>query len=146
MMEHSAGMVLYRERKGKREYLLLKSTYRSTFWGFPKGLIEAGESELQTALREVSEETGLFEIEVISGFEEKTHFWKTVKGKKVYKEVIWFLGKVLDKNDGKVSSEHEELVWLPFEEAIVRVTHKQEKELLRKAEGKISQVSQYPLL
>jgi len=138
MMEHSAGMVLYRERKGKREYLLLKSTYRSTFWGFSKGLMEKGEEESQTALREVREETGLLQIEVVPGFQEKTFFWKTVEEKKVQKEVTWFLGRVKDAGDGKVSSEHEELVWLPFEEAIVRVTHKQEKELLKKAEEKIS--------
>ena len=140
MMERSAGIILFRERKSRREYLLLKSTYKSAFWGFAKGWIEAGENELQTALREVGEETGLFEIEIISGFQEKTHFWKTIEGKKVYKEVTWFLGKVKDKINGKVSSEHEELVWLPYPEALQTVTYKQEKELLMKAEALLRKV------
>ena len=63
-----------------------------------------------------------------------------MEGKKAYKEVIWFLGKVSDASDGKVSSEHEELVWLPFEEAVKRVTHNPEKEFLKKTEQRVNTI------
>ena len=138
MMEKSAGMVLFRERKRLREYLLLKSTYMTPFWGFAKGRPEAGEEELDAARREAREETGLQEVEIIPQFREKTSYFKTVNGQKVHKEVIWFLGKALDRQDGQVSSEHEELCWLPYPEALQTVTYKQEKGLLMKAEKKLS--------
>lgn len=136
-MEQSAGMVLFRERNGRREYLLLECSYVTIFWGFSKGLIEVGEDELQTALREVAEETGLNNIEVIPDFREKTQFFKRREGKLVYKEVTWFLGKVLDKQNGRVSSEHTALKWVSYNEALTMLKHKNDKGLLKKAEGKI---------
>ncbi len=61
-MEHlyhrSCGMVVYRRRRGKPEYLLLQEK-RSTVWSIPKGHMELGETEEQTAIRELEEEAGL---------------------------------------------------------------------------------------
>lgn len=133
-MERSAGIIIFRKKRSEREYLLLKSSYKKTFWGFSKGIIEPGEKEQQTALREAAEETGLKEIKLLPKFQEKTSFFKTIEGKQVYKEVTWFLGEVLGEEKGKVSCEHQELRWLPYDEAEELLTHQQEKELLQKAE------------
>lgn len=135
-MQKSAGVILFREKNGIREYLLLKYTFRTIFWSFSKGIIEKNETPLEAALREAKEETGLEKIKIIPGFEEKTSFFKQVEGKRVYKEVIWFLGKVFDNSDGKVSEEHEELKWFPTEEALKNL--KYESELLIKAEKKLN--------
>lgn len=54
----SCGIIPYRKRDGKTEFLLLFQSF-SKNWSFPKGHMEAGETELQTALREFFEETGL---------------------------------------------------------------------------------------
>lgn len=137
-MEQSAGMVLFRERNRTREYILLQYSYVTTFWGFSKGIIESGEKELQAALREVTEETGLSNIEVIPGFLEKTQFFKRREGKLVYKEVTWFLGRVLDQHNGRISSEHTALKWLSYEEALRMLKHKNDKELLKKAEERLN--------
>ena len=56
--EKSCGVLPYRITDGKQEFLLVFETY-SKCWSLPKGHMEAGESEVQTALRELYEETGL---------------------------------------------------------------------------------------
>ena len=139
-MEKSAGVILFRQKKGKREYLLLKYHHKVIFWSFAKGKIETGEKEVETALREVKEETGLRKIKLMPALKEKTSYFKTVDGKKVYKEVIWFLGKVEDTEEGKVSWEHEELGWFSYREAWQKVKFKDDKELLRKAEELLQKI------
>ncbi|MBQ7817927.1 MAG: NUDIX domain-containing protein [Oscillospiraceae bacterium] len=56
--EKSCGVLPYRIVNGEREFLLVFETY-SKCWSLPKGHIEAGETDVQTALRELAEETGL---------------------------------------------------------------------------------------
>ena len=56
--EKSCGVLPYRIVNGRREFLLVFETY-SKCWSLPKGHIEAGETEVQTALRELYEETGM---------------------------------------------------------------------------------------
>lgn len=127
-MERSAGIILFR---GNRKYLLLKHSYKLSFWTFCKGKIEDNESEEKTALREAEEETGLSDIKLVDKFKEKTSFYKTVGGKQVFKEVVWFLGEVLS-GEAKVSKEHEEVVWVSYDKAVEML--KYEGELLKKAE------------
>lgn len=57
LLRRSCGVIPYRLRDGKREYLVLMQTNGS--WSFPKGHMEPGETETETALRELYEETGL---------------------------------------------------------------------------------------
>ena len=58
LFNKSCGVLPYREEKGLREYLLVYENY-SRCWSIPKGHMEMGETEAQTALRELLEETGL---------------------------------------------------------------------------------------
>lgn len=57
MLRKSCGVIPFRYNAGEREYLVLLQTNGS--WSFPKGHMEAGETEIQTAMRELMEETGL---------------------------------------------------------------------------------------
>ncbi len=56
----SAGVVLLRDTQGGRRFLLLRAY---SYWDFPKGAVEPGETPLQAAIREVQEETGLQDLE-----------------------------------------------------------------------------------
>lgn len=58
LLRKSCGVLAYREVDGHREYLIVYEQY-SQCWSLPKGHMEAGETETQTALRELYEETGL---------------------------------------------------------------------------------------
>lgn len=58
LFEQSCGILPYRVAAGEREYLLVFEQF-SQCWSLPKGHMEAGETEIQTALRELWEETGL---------------------------------------------------------------------------------------
>ena len=134
--ERSAGFIVFREENGKRLYLLLYKSASGTYsesWSFPKGLIEPGEDELTTARRECEEETGLKNLEQIPNFKHKIHYVYK-KGKElVSKDVIYFLAKTNEK-DVKVSFEHAGYTWLPFEDALKKLTFKTDKEVLTTAE------------
>jgi 8-oxo-dGTP pyrophosphatase MutT (NUDIX family) len=58
LFHKSCGVLPWREAAGQREYLLVFEQF-SQCWSLPKGHMEAGETEVQTALRELREETGL---------------------------------------------------------------------------------------
>ena len=71
MYEKSCGAVLFKEDE-KRYYVLVKSTTNNN-WGLPKGHVENNETEQETALREVMEETGI-NAEIIEGFREQIEY------------------------------------------------------------------------
>ena len=56
-LQKSCGVIPFRYRSGEKEYLVLLQT--NNCWSFPKGHMEPGETEEETALRELKEETGL---------------------------------------------------------------------------------------
>lgn len=58
LFHKSCGVLPYRIVNGVREYLIVFEQY-SQCWSLPKGHMEAGETEIETALRELLEETGL---------------------------------------------------------------------------------------
>ena len=96
---HSAGIVLFRDDP-ERSFLLLRSALtRRPVWEFPKGAIEAGESELEAAERELREEAGLREgdYEVLHGFTDvERYFFTRGRGAEQYlirKQVTYFLAR-----------------------------------------------------
>lgn len=140
-VERSAGAVLYKKEKGNVQYLLLqhhdsqdKKTEKSKpgHWDFPKGHIEKGESTENAVRREVKEETGLSEIEIISGFKETIRYFIKIGEEKRMKFVAFFLAHI-EKSAVKISFEHQSYAWLPFEDAHKRLTYKNAKEVLKKA-------------
>ncbi len=129
-MEKSCGVVLYKEGD-PRQYLLLH--YPEGHWDFPKGHVEEGETEIDTALRETKEETGITDVEIDKGFREKISYFYTRDGKSIYKEVIYFVGKT-NAEDLELSHEHVGGEWMPYLKAVERLTFKNAKELLKKTD------------
>ena len=66
--EKSCGAVVYRMEDGSPEILLIKHR-NGGHWAFPKGHVEKNETESETALREIQEETGLA-VDLDTGFRE----------------------------------------------------------------------------
>lgn len=120
--EKSCGVVIYNDKK---EVLVLK--HRSgNHYDFCKGHIEDNETEIQCALREVKEETGL-DVFIRPGFKVYTHY---VINYQSYKTVCWFTGE--KHNDLSIQiSEISEYRWLNYEQALNTITYETSKNVLR---------------
>lgn len=129
----SAGAVVFRETNKGREYLLIQHRPPYHHWDFPKGHIEKGEKTEEAVRREIKEETGISEIEIISGFKETIRYFVKYTGEKSLKFVAYFLAKTNEKKV-KISSEHEDFIWLGFPEAQERITYATSKKVLEKAD------------
>jgi len=131
MDEKSCGAVVFHGDGRDRKYLLLH--YESGHWDYVKGHVEKDESESATTIREAKEETGL-NIEILPGFRHGIRYFFRVKGKLIHKEVIFFVAESKE-NTVKLSHEHVDYKWLPFDEALNKLTFKNAKETLKKADS-----------
>ena len=105
-------------------------------WDFPRGIIEKGEEEKETAKREIFEETGIQDIKFIDEFRETTS-WQYKKQTEqtfqdVFKTAILYLAETKTK-EIKLSSEHQDYKWLETDEAKEKLTFENSKILLEKA-------------
>lgn len=126
--EHSAGAVTYTFIKGVPHFLLIKNK-NSVNWGFPKGHMEKGETEVQTAKREVLEETGI-RIQLHDGFEIDSEYTANHTVKKL---VSFFVG--FSRNTRVVMQEQEisDFIWLPYTEAKRALTFRNDRKVLAHA-------------
>ena len=85
--EKSCGTVVFRKARGKYAVLLIKNKY-TDFWSFPKGHMEEGENEYQTAIRETKEETGI-DVRIENGFRMES-VYLIGKRKNTEKKVVYF--------------------------------------------------------
>jgi len=113
--------------------------------GFVKGHVESNETERETVLRETEEEAGITELTFIEGFREPISYYYRRAGKTVLKEVIFFL---METRTDKVrlSREHVGFDWLSYDNAMNRLTFKNAKETLRKANALIETLSKHGIL
>jgi bis(5'-nucleosidyl)-tetraphosphatase len=127
--ERSAGTILYKESPTGKMYLLLN--YPSGHWDFVKGNIEKGETFKETVVREAREETGITDITFVDGFEDKVEYYYQRDGKVIHKEVVFFLASTRTDNV-KLSHEHQDFVWLSFDDALKKLTYKTARKLFKK--------------
>ena len=136
-VEKSAGAIIFHKKDNEIYYLVLqypfnKNNLKKEYWGFVKGGIEKGETLKKTAEREIKEETGLEDVKYIDQFKELEKYFFTAKKNKVYKTVIYFLAETKTEKI-KISHEHLSWKWLPYEEALKKLTFKNARNVLKKA-------------
>ena len=138
--ERAAGYLLFRERGGRREYLLVRNR-NGRHWGFPKGRIEEGESPQEAARREVIEEVGIKDIRPVPGFSRIIHYSFIRNGKLIHKEVTYFLAETQEEG---VLNEEElvEMRWLPFSRALATLTFPEQQGVLKEAEEALTRKSE----
>lgn len=130
MHEKSCGLIVYYKKGDFVEYLLLH--YPQGHWDLPKGHVEEGENEKQTALRELKEETGIDDAEVKESFREEIHYFFKRKEKLISKKVVFFLAETKSKKV-KISDEHKNFIWLDFTQAHKKLTFENVRIVLKKA-------------
>lgn len=130
--EKTSGAVLYTEKDGRRRYLLVRT--KSGHIGFPKGHVEYGETEKESALREILEETGI-KAELCGGFRQEYTFTTLENTEKTG---AFYLACYDYKEAQLQEAEIDEDYLLPYEEAYEKLNWKQDKEILKAAEKYLS--------
>ncbi|MCD7847769.1 MAG: NUDIX domain-containing protein [Oscillospiraceae bacterium] len=130
--EKSCGGIVWRKFHGNTEILLVKHV-NSGHWSFPKGHVEDGETEIQTAIREIREETGI-EVIIDQTFRE-TVSYSPKKG--THKTVVYYLAKA--KNTDFVPQEDEiaDIKWVEIDRADAVLSYDNDKSVAQKARGHI---------
>lgn len=131
--EKSCGaLVLHRGSDGK-DYVLMIRHRQGGHRSFPKGHMEAGETEIMTAIREVYEETAV-RVNIRSDFRETVHY-APMPG--VKKEVVYFLTKTEQEEIRPREGEIAEVEWIPLDAAEASLTYENDKTILRAAMKKL---------
>jgi len=140
-VQKSAGAVIFRRGRGKIYYLLLNyaaiGKVEKTYWGFSKGHIEKGEKGIDAIIREIKEETGIKRLKFIKGFKETERYSFRYKRKNFFKTVFYLLAETKTK-EIKISFEHLGYEWLPYKEALEKLSFKNAKKILKKANDFLS--------
>ena len=126
--EKSCGALVYRKSKGKIQLLLIKHS-KGGHWSFPKGHVENYETETETALREVKEETG---IDIVL----QDNFRHTVTynpSNSIEKDVVYFLGEAKHSNVQRQIEEISDIKWVDFDKTLSLLTYNNDVYLLEEA-------------
>ena len=126
----SCGFVVCKQIENQNYYLVVRSLNGDV--GFPKGHMEEKETEMQTALRELKEETNV-EVKVIDGFRKQIEY-KMPKVADTIKQCVYFLGMY---KENEIICQVEEVVdasFLPYEKALELLTFIETKNILVNAQ------------
>ena len=127
-METSCGVVLV----NYGTVLLLQ--YPQGHWDLPKGHVEENDGDHHaTVLRELEEETGIREVQILAGFEERTEYTYRHKGKRHTKQVFWYIAET-EEITVQLSHEHRGYVWLDWDQALSTITHDETRTVVKQAQ------------
>jgi len=137
--EKSVGCVVYRKSEGKTLFLLVQ--YRSWQWDFPKGHVEEGENEEQTLRREIEEETGIKQLEILPNFRIAVRYFYSAKGNEkkerilqqkgiyIFKNVVYYAGETQEEKV-TIDFENKAYAWLTYEEVCERLKNDGSKKVI----------------
>jgi bis(5'-nucleosidyl)-tetraphosphatase len=130
LKEKSCGAVLFHKKEELIRYLFLN--YAAGHWDFVKGNVEPNETEKETVVRELKEETAITDAQFIDGFREEIAYFYRRQGLTVRKEVVFYL---MESYTDKVelSFEHVGFIWLDYQRAMEKLTFKNAKDTLQRA-------------
>ena len=135
LYEKSCGaIVIY--KNGDRCKILLVRNHNGRNYSFPKGHVELGETEEETAVREVKEETGL-DIRIIPSFREVADYCPFGK---IRKRVVFFMAQTMSDKVQIQEEEIDSFIWVDLEEAHHRCTYDNDLRVIRKARENIDKL------
>ncbi len=129
--EKSCGAIIYKYIDNELYILILK--HNKGHWSFSKGHIEKDETEKDTAIREIKEETNL-DVEIDTNFRQISTYSPK---KDVIKDVVFFLGKPKKSQIKPQITEIEEIKWCKYQEALDTLSYEGDKKILKLAKDYI---------
>ncbi|MCM1528719.1 MAG: NUDIX domain-containing protein [Alistipes sp.] len=133
--EKSCGAIVYRKYHGNTEILLIKHI-NSGHWSFPKGHVEPGESEAETAAREIKEETDI-DVMIDPTFRETVTYSPK---KDTMKVVVYFLAKAKNVEFHPQENEIAEIRWVDISHAGHILSYENDKTIVMKAKSAIKEI------
>ena len=130
IQEKSCGAVVFVRQGSQIKYLLLG--YSTHYWGFVKGGMEPNESEKETVIRELKEETSICGAHFNNGFRESIEFFYNRRGITIHKVVVFYLMEVYSEKV-ELSFEHKAYIWLDYYDALKKLSFNNNKSVLDKA-------------
>lgn len=128
--EKSCGAVLFTKESDNLKVILI-NLVNGGHWSFPKGHVEGNESETETALREIREETGLDKVNLINDFRMSTKY-SPKEG--VVKEVIYFIATTSNPDTIKIQKEEvNRYIICDINKALDTITYENDKKILSSA-------------
>ncbi|MCM1333994.1 MAG: NUDIX domain-containing protein [Bacteroides sp.] len=131
--EKSCGAIVYRKFHGNTEILLIRHV-KSGYWSFPKGHVEGGETEVETAAREIKEETNL-DVLIDEGFRETVSFSPR---RDTNKTVVYFVARATSREIRPQLDEISEVRWTEIGRAPVLLTYENDRLVVGKAKAFIA--------
>ena len=128
--EKSCGFVAYKEKDDVRLYLIIRTSNGE--YGFPKGHVELNETEYETAIRELKEETNV-EVQIINGFRRQIEY-KFPNKVDVMKQSVYFLGRCSEIDVVCQETEVSEVLFVPIEVALELLSFEDTRNILREAD------------
>lgn len=125
----SCGFIVYKAENNENFYLIIKSHNGDV--GFPKGHMESGEGELQTAIRELKEETGM-DVDTIHDFRYQIEY-PLPRVPDAMKQTVYFLGKCASDDIIIQETEVASAEFVTYDKAIEKLTFEETKNMLKKA-------------
>jgi 8-oxo-dGTP pyrophosphatase MutT (NUDIX family) len=132
--EKSCGAVVYRKFHGNTEILLIRHV-NSGHWSFPKGHVEGGETEIETAKREIMEETSI-DVIIDPTFRETVTYSPK---KDTLKVVVYFLAKAKNVDFIPREGEISEIRWVDIAYAGHVLSYDNDRLIASKAKGAIKE-------
>ena len=135
MYEKSCGAVIYRTTPRDGIKILLVKNHNGKCWTFPKGHVELNETETQTALREIKEETGL-SVTIEPNFRQ-TSLYRPFG--KIKKYVVFFLARANASAVSMQQSEIDYYLWVSLDEAMQLCSHDNDTKILIEVRRRLEQ-------
>lgn len=127
MKDQAFGIIPIWQQEDCLSFLLVQ--HRAGHWGFPKGHAEAGETAIATACRELREETGIRDCQVLDvSFVERYFF--TQRQQSIEKTVLYFPAFVQSIQVTPQAAEIKNYCWLPYDRALEQLTFPQGRHVL----------------
>ena len=123
--EKSCGAIVARKTESGREILLIRHV-NGGHWAFPKGHVEKGETEEQTALREILEETGLT-VSLDTGFRTVVTY-SPKRG--VMKDVVYFAAEVVGGAAHMQAEEVSDMRWVALSDTDAYITYENDRNII----------------